>query len=572
MLEECVAVFKKDIQDRSERIIFDTIILEDGDYILVQPDGKYSVYRVKYDKKTNTLEEKPENYSKLCFYDYYSRLIDMNKPQDPKKIIQSNNYLSFFVKKESFLNGKMSKEAIDRYFDILKDPSKKYKGKDLEVYSFITANLNPINLEKLEWNKAWLVDHIFDLNKVNYEQKGYLKIFFVQDDETFINEGNRYTQTKIFNSNAYNVFEDNTVYGVPNDNLQLNDKKPFLKNRSRYQVAPNLISLEQALIQKKFFDYLMNQANQRKTNIFINTAGNSRYPRIVAKKDMQIFDTGFSGIYLKIKKGKVLEIQYSDTIAKYKPFLDKPFIYKNAIRGKADDIYGIYGKVYEMEMIIDTIIFSKYLKNNYFTSPDELSNIDNIYRRNIVGTRNAIFAWLYTGYKGNIGDILMRVTMEGILHSIDNGYFIKVQKQMNLWLALDTYFNEKENVMDIIIDTLRIKINAKETCFIEDDLEYSFAVGQVVSYLESLSKAKDKNLHYMNQFIGAQNDTVLKDRIAQTLSKYSYALSQYPTRINKLMAMVLGYTKVKKIDKAMLIAGCVGFSLLYEKGDKNNDE
>lgn len=572
MLEECLTVFKKELQDKSENLIFDSIILEDGDYVLVQPDGKYTVERVKYDKKTDSLVEKPENYSKLCFYDYYSRLIDMNKPQDPKKIIQSNNYLSFFVKKESFTNGKMNQEAISRYFEVLKDPSKKYKGKDLELYTFISTRLDEIDLDKLERNKMWLMEHVFDLEEVYYDQKEYLKIFFIDEDAAFINEGKRYMQTKIFNSNAYNVFQDDTVYGVPNDNLQLNEKKPFLKNRSRYQVAPNMISLEQALLQKKFFDFLMNQANRRYTNIFIDTSTDSKYPRIVAKKDMQIADATFSGIYLKIKKGKVLEIQYSDTIAKYKPYLNKPFHYNNVLRGKADDIYGFYSKVYEMESIIDNIIFSKYLKNNYFTPAEELKSIDNIYRRSIVGTRNAIFAWLYTGYQGDIANTLMNVTMEGITHSINNGYFVKVQKQLNLWFALDTYFNEKENVMDTIIDTLRTKINAKEACFIENDLEYSFAVGQAISYLEGLSKAKDKNLHYMNQFIGAQNDTVLKERIAQTISKYSYALPQKMTRINKLLAMVLGYTKIEKIDKAMLIAGCVGFSLLYEKGEKSDDE
>lgn len=44
----------------------------------------------------------------------------MDKPVDPKKVIHSNNYLSFWVKQESLGNGKLNQEAIDRYFDVLK--------------------------------------------------------------------------------------------------------------------------------------------------------------------------------------------------------------------------------------------------------------------------------------------------------------------------------------------------------------------------------------------------------------------------------------------------------------------
>ena len=41
----------------------------------------------------------------------------MDKPVDPKKVIHSNNYLSFWVKQESLGNGKLNQEAIDRYFE-----------------------------------------------------------------------------------------------------------------------------------------------------------------------------------------------------------------------------------------------------------------------------------------------------------------------------------------------------------------------------------------------------------------------------------------------------------------------
>ena len=43
--------------------------------------------------------------------DYNSKLIAMNKPIDPKKVIHSNHYLSLAVKKNSISEGKLSEET-----------------------------------------------------------------------------------------------------------------------------------------------------------------------------------------------------------------------------------------------------------------------------------------------------------------------------------------------------------------------------------------------------------------------------------------------------------------------------
>ncbi len=105
MLDECLRIFKQELKDNTN-LVLNTIILADGDYVLVHSDGTYDVEKIKYSKKDHCLIEKPEDeiYDKLCFYDYQSQLVSMNKPQDPGKTIHSNNYLSLFVKKESFNN------------------------------------------------------------------------------------------------------------------------------------------------------------------------------------------------------------------------------------------------------------------------------------------------------------------------------------------------------------------------------------------------------------------------------------------------------------------------------------
>ncbi len=53
-------------------------------------------------------------------------------------MIHSNQYLSFFVKKDSISGEKLTDEVINGYFDVLKSPEKKYKkGKTRELYGSV---------------------------------------------------------------------------------------------------------------------------------------------------------------------------------------------------------------------------------------------------------------------------------------------------------------------------------------------------------------------------------------------------------------------------------------------------
>lgn len=76
-------------------------------------------------------------YLDFCFLDYYSKLIDMNKPIDQKKIIHSNNYYAFFIKKESLSDPKFTQSVIDEYYSILKEPRKSIKMRNR--WNFISS-------------------------------------------------------------------------------------------------------------------------------------------------------------------------------------------------------------------------------------------------------------------------------------------------------------------------------------------------------------------------------------------------------------------------------------------------
>lgn len=88
---------------------------------------------------------------------------------------------------------------------------------------------------------------------------------------------------------------------MPNNNLGLNSKKPYLENKSRKLKVPFLFNETEVLLQKKFFDYMLSLASKGKVNVYINDEG------IRAFKNVEMIDKDFTRIYLRIKKGNVFD-------------------------------------------------------------------------------------------------------------------------------------------------------------------------------------------------------------------------------------------------------------------------
>ena len=148
MLKDCIEIFARELEKTEkqfgnrEKYILDSYIPADGDYIVVQRDGTLKSRSFKLDKKTRTLNgmiSGSQLDDDIKFYDYHSRLVSMDKPQDPKKVIHSNSYLSFWVNQDSLDNGKLDMQAIDRYYckdhkDFKNNKTKVTTERILDVY------------------------------------------------------------------------------------------------------------------------------------------------------------------------------------------------------------------------------------------------------------------------------------------------------------------------------------------------------------------------------------------------------------------------------------------------------
>lgn len=584
MLKDALDIFKSIPEDYREKLIVDTYIPADGTYVLVEPkDDSFIIsesINIKNNKKNGEIEGRNNvNYPKFCEFDYNSKLIDMNKPMDGSKIIHSNNYFSFFIKKESLVNGKLTKEVINNYYDVLEDPKKKYekKKKAKEVYENIEKNVGDVDRDTIEKIRAWIIENIFNLEKEMTEGKDYLKIFFDYPLEEYKREGRRYFIPNIYNSNDYNFKAGNEILGLPNDNMGMNSKKPYLDNKSRGLNLPYVLNNEEVLLQKEFFDYLMNLVSAGKSNIIINEEDE----KIHGYKNGELPKRDCVGIFMHLKKGKnEAEIHECDIIEGFKSKLHKEFNFKNYLKLNLEDKnvsqqrYGKVSLIKDFQGLLNEVFFGKCLINNYFTEAKDLNISDSCVSSNLLLSRNSIFNFIFKGSRNNVFEILDKVSLSLVKGAILNGFQISASHKFNLRLSCIEYKGgiDVAEILSKTINSVKEKINADNYMPLENDEEYYFSIGQIVSYLLSKYKGKNKPLSLAAPFINAKSNAVLKENLRKLYNKYTYDPSCNNKKFKNYYVLVTGYEPEEKVNEDMIIAGFLSKNLIYSKEENDNDE
>jgi len=136
VIYDILEVFKKEYEIKGDKLILDNYVLKDGLYVKVNSDASIAYYiakTIKKEKIFQTLDGIQANDILDWFKerDYYSGYLNSNKAFDDKKI-HNINYLSFFVKVESFNeqgDKQIHKNAIkSQYLSLLN--YKKFKKKE----------------------------------------------------------------------------------------------------------------------------------------------------------------------------------------------------------------------------------------------------------------------------------------------------------------------------------------------------------------------------------------------------------------------------------------------------------
>ncbi|HBC95503.1 MAG TPA: type I-B CRISPR-associated protein Cas8b/Csh1 [Clostridium sp.] len=584
MIKDCLRIFQKELDSKESEFVLDNYTPKDGTYLLIEmKEGKFypqEPIEIQYNKKTGELEGRMNTkYPFVRQLDYYSKLVEMNKPVDPKKIIHSNNYLSFFIKKDSLTNKKVTKDIIAGYYDVLKHPDEKYKKKSkssYELYASVEQEMGKPDEAQVQQIQDWVSENLEEVTS-GFTGKDYLKIFFILPDNQktialYQREGKRYLLPNIYNNNDSVIGVEGKIYGLPNDNMGMNAKKPFLENKTRRTKEPYLISLEEVLLQSKFFDYLNGKASVGFTQVYVDPE-NEKFKFCKSGEFDEEFQQGF---YIKMQKGKEVELHDFDVIPKYNYFMKHPFNLKRIIELTPDDLknlkieYGTKNKLGEMQAMIDEIFFGKWLINNYFTNPEDISIKDGVVKYNLIKSRDRLNNWFYKGDETGISTLLQNISLELVKNSASNGNTTKAKHQLNLRWSLMDYYSEN-NAMEVnmreVRSRLREHIECKDDWEFDNDEEYYYAVGQTVAFYLSRTRGGKKPQSYINPFMNAKRDEIIKKKLRELYRKVNFDVDIEPKdlRNRNLTGHVLGYTPQGKVNQDMLVCGFVDLSLVYEK-------
>lgn len=566
--------------ERRTKLLVDNYVPKDGTYVLINMDQNFqcdAVLEIKYDKKRGELQGKNDRrYNYIRYLDYNSKLIEMNKPIDTKKIIHSNQIFSFWVKKDSITEKKLTGDIVDGYYKILYAPEIKYtKPEARKLYVQAATELGEPDRKTLDqilaWIKEWMKNP--EMLSVDFSGKDYLKLFFVYNDEKktkelYEKENRRYIVPNIYNNNDYNIKTSDTILGMPSNNMGLNAKKPYLENKNRKTSAPYLIDMNRAILQSRFFDYLWGHACKGNVNVYVDFQ--KEVINAIPDKDENIPEVE-NGLYLRIKKGKEVEILDSDIIIQSNPNLSKTFHFQPILKVAGDEkAYGECNKTAQLAAIIDEIFFDRYLSFNYFTDPLDLPQMDGGLKYILLTYRSRLFAWLYRTPQFDMKQVLSEMAIKLIKNKVADGHLSRAGMQLNLLLSLEDYLNnnnEKEELMGTIQEQFKAHIDMPKEDWEFSDSEYYYAVGQLVSYFLSLSKSAKKPLSMANQFLNADSDSLIKEKLSQMFIRYNHAIdAERDIRAKNVIGHIMTYEpKCKKVMQRELIAGLTANSAFYVK-------
>ena len=575
MIDEALEVFRKIYDKEGEELVVSKNIPKDGTYILVNIKSGKIIEKldISYDKKTKKIDgELNQYYSYFRAFDYYSNLVDMNKPMDPKKTIHSNQIYSFFIKKESIRENKLTKAIIEGYKKNLLNPEEKYNSKEgKELYKNIAEKFPKIEKDIVDDIFLWIEDNVSENLLENDNKKDYLKIFFVEEDldkslELFRNEHKRYLIPNIFNSNDYNKRIGETIYGLSNNNMGLNAKKAFLENKTRRISTPYLVNTDEILLQYAFYNYLLPEVKQG--NYFIYFSENEIIPRTYKEGC-----PNGAKYLLNASYSKDVDIKNFNVISKNN---DEEIIinFKEILHQKKKNTDEIeYGNLNKEKMMnnINKILFYNFLLGNFLLADGDLNNIKNIeIKKLLIKYRNAFYKWFYLNDETEVKKNIKKIYLDAVMVAIGNGHFFKASQQLDFGFCLEKYFYGKSELMEEIMNVKEVFLNhtlSEEDWEFSNDEEYFFAVGQILAYINYMRNSKAKSLNFIKQLTFVKNIDVLKEKIKKIVISYSHIFETKNKKINRTISNISLYQS-KEIRIDILLAGFTADIIFFKKREE----
>ena len=569
--------------ENPERIILDRHQMKNGLYVRIDREGNIKDNLI-VNKETSTIGDR---YWWFRDRDYYSSLLEMNKPVDTKKKIHSNNMYTVFIKCQNLpevgedkqLNYNQLEEIFDGYYNRL---NREYDKKEKEILEI--ANIEVINIDDLELCKNIMLKAIRETIKFikNLDKSSgftakndYVKLFIEsdinEDDDikNYIKESNRYIDLKIFNCNDYNKTVKGKIYGLSNENMVLNNKKPYLELKSTKFKVPFKISLEQAIKNHKIIQWI---ENARDENGKIISNFNLNWDNDLSSKPDDNCDVGICFETIKTKTG--CQIIENDFIPRNIKNLNKYFEYKNYLDYDKDEMTGCKER-YVLEGYVDKVFFKNQMKIVYYNDDYKPKGLNTYCSNAMTIMKIPMKNYFRLGIEDSLNSVIDKITLGIIESSLNDENVTKysIACKENLRLNLLRYFEigGKKNMGDIltkVMEDVKTKVKSKEFIPIGSDDEFYYCIGQLTYYLCSLSEAKSKNQNMYNSIIKAQSSKKIKDILKHLYKVYNYKIGNANLKFNNLFSMIMGYEPTKKSNVDMIICGLTTNNVIYTKKEE----
>ena len=98
---------------------------------------------------------------------------------------------------------------------------------------------------------------------------------------------------------------------------------------------------------------------------------------------------------------------------------------------------------------MDDVLFFKCLKRNLFNDVEDIMVDNPCIKRNIIMSRDIIFAWIYKGQKNGAQNVIKNVGIDIIKNSINAGYMGKAVLQFNMLASLPTVYCQYNSKKDL---------------------------------------------------------------------------------------------------------------------------
>lgn len=568
MIYDLLEDFQKLYKQENDNLILGNYQLKDGLYIVVNENHKVEYFIYKFEKgiedKTLSLKDlnanrRKENYFDLTKKDYYSSYLNSNKSFYDKKI-HNVNYLSFFVKVESFIS-KDSKKLLDlnsikTQFEAFVDYAKFTKKEEKEILkNYKETFQDEERKNKILQNYQFIIDNIQKFVEIAQEKgvTNYIKVFFEAPIEKYQEESEIYYAIKIFNDITYSVNLGDDVYGLSDSNMGLNAKKPYLEHKTKKTIAPFMVKNIDALMIKRFFDWLKFQQYKNKypngAQFFIN--------RDYKEKDLI---TDFDYLPITIDK-------FNDSIY-YKNHLK---VVENKTIIDDDTIDSLT----QLEAVVDEIFYNHQLKSNYYG--DVYNKLDKSFANLIYITRNAMINYFKKYDDRAFYQVIEKNGTDFVLEHLRHNREFMAKKSLNLKLSLQQHYIKNkldgEKIMDIkAMQTKMIgKLDTADYGVLSTQ-EFFYLSGQVAKYLLLQSEKEKKNADMLEAFLRAKYAQKLKKEIEFVFFKYKHKISlEFGKKLSNAISLIMAYENDEKLANNMddFLVGVLSQNLFFiKKEDK----